>query len=102
PTSFCVLFFFPISFFFLMILPPPISPLFPYTTLFRSGISFFQYLHSTRYSDEGVLLLSFANTSILTLPLTVDICLPRSVSSPHCFNIFATINSKSCQLLGVS
>src|SRR3989449_5282083 len=39
----CTLFFYsPFFFFFLMIRPPPTSPLFPYTTLFRSvlGIPF--------------------------------------------------------------
>src|SRR2546429_9605312 len=35
---------FSLFFFFLMIRPPPRSTLFPYTTLFRSGVEFFQQM----------------------------------------------------------
>src|SRR2546430_17127453 len=35
-----------VSFFFLMLRPPPRSPLFPYTTLFRSPTQFFPRLFS--------------------------------------------------------
>src|SRR5439155_25947031 len=43
------------SFFFLMIRPPPISTLFPYTTLFRSDFGSFPGL-SARLSHSGISL----------------------------------------------
>src|SRR5205823_15115624 len=42
-----------IFFFFLMIRPPPRSTLFPYTTLFRSLLIYFQGLRLTRASTAG-------------------------------------------------
>src|SRR5258708_39749684 len=47
--SYCFPFIF--FFFFLMIRRPPRSTLFPYTTLFRSGVTFNSSVFYTRYSD---------------------------------------------------
>src|SRR5690606_39404909 len=43
--------------FFLLPLPPPLSPLFPYTTLFRSNLAAL-YLRQQRWRDAESLLLA--------------------------------------------
>src|SRR5256886_15184571 len=58
----CIFFFF-----FLMIRRPPISPLFPYTTLFRSAFTFWRYgggAHGDREQRRWGLL--FAVASLIT------------------------------------
>src|SRR5690625_5362688 len=44
--------FISISFFFLFIRPPPISTLFPYTTLFRSAIASVNILELLNYTED--------------------------------------------------
>src|SRR5690606_41873938 len=56
------------SFFFCMLLPPPRSPLFPYTTLFRSEV-----LTTSEFSSEIPKYLAYANAPNIGFPLVVDL-----------------------------
>src|SRR5207249_12035403 len=62
---------FPLSFFFILLRPPPRSTLFPYTTLFRSG------RHSGRLGDQSV---EFDHRlSILRLATLSHVSAPESI-----------------------
>src|SRR5438034_2027201 len=67
---------------FLMIPPPPISTLFPYTTLFRSPLTFSTLVNTrcncSMLSISSVTLISAISLPPLTFELTEVILTPRS------------------------
>src|SRR5439155_27098704 len=58
-------------FFFLMIRRPPRSTLFPYTTLFRSGVDEYEILHLNPVVDAYGVGTSIANARVLNFALDI-------------------------------